>query len=79
VRRTRSGRRAQDRLPPRERNHSRANLRKSHAEVLDEVRKIAELLARCRWTSAGFEGNVSTAFGCTPRRRAERKRNRGAL
>ena len=46
--------------------HSRANLRKSHAEVLDEVRKIAELLRSLPVDQRpGFEGNVSTAFGCT--------------
>lgn len=46
--------------------HSKANLRKTHAEVIEDVRRIAELI---RSLPAGqrplFEGNVSTAFGCT--------------
>jgi hydroxymethylglutaryl-CoA lyase len=46
--------------------HSRANLRKSHAEVIDDVRKIAELVRSLPADRRpGFEGNVSTAFGCT--------------
>jgi hydroxymethylglutaryl-CoA lyase len=46
--------------------HSRANLRKSHAEVLDDVRKIAALVGSLPADRRpGFEGNVSTAFGCT--------------
>lgn len=46
--------------------HSRANLRKSHAEVLEEVRKIADLLRSLPADRRpGFEGNVATAFGCT--------------
>lgn len=46
--------------------HSKANLRKTHAEVLEEVRRIAELLKSLPADQRpGFEGNVSTAFGCT--------------
>ncbi len=46
--------------------HSKANLRKSHAQVLDEVSRIAELIGTLpREARPGFEGNVSTAFGCT--------------
>ena len=46
--------------------HSLKNLRRSHAEVLDEVRGIVALL---RSLPPGqrprFEGGLSTAFGCT--------------
>ena len=46
--------------------HSQKNLRRSHAEVLDEVRAIA---AHLRSLPAArrprFEGGLSTAFGCT--------------
>jgi hydroxymethylglutaryl-CoA lyase len=46
--------------------HSKANLRKTHAEVLDEVRKIAALVRSIPADRRpGFEGNVATAFGCT--------------
>jgi hydroxymethylglutaryl-CoA lyase len=46
--------------------HSKANLRKSHAEVLEDVRRIAELVrSQPPDRRPGFEGNVSTAFGCT--------------
>jgi hydroxymethylglutaryl-CoA lyase len=46
--------------------HSRANLRKSHDEVIAEVRKIAELIRSLPSDRRpGFEGNVATAFGCT--------------
>ncbi len=46
--------------------HSKANLRKSHAEVLEDVRRIAELLRSLpAERRPGFEGNVATAFGCT--------------
>jgi len=46
--------------------HSKANLRKTHAEVLDEVRRIVELLRSLpEDRRPGFEGNISTAFGCT--------------
>ncbi|MEJ2604233.1 MAG: hydroxymethylglutaryl-CoA lyase [Gammaproteobacteria bacterium] len=46
--------------------HSRANLRKSHAEVLEEVRGIVELLGTLPADRRpGFEGGLSTAFGCT--------------
>lgn len=46
--------------------HSLKNLRRNHAEVLEEVRGIADLL---RSLPPGqrpkFEGGLSTAFGCT--------------
>lgn len=46
--------------------HSKANLRKTHAQVLDEVRAIVELLRSLPAdTRPGFEGNIATAFGCT--------------
>jgi hydroxymethylglutaryl-CoA lyase len=46
--------------------HSRANLRKTHAEVLAEVRAIVELLATLPADERPeFEGGLSTAFGCT--------------
>jgi hydroxymethylglutaryl-CoA lyase len=47
-------------------SHSLANLRRSHAQVLDEVCAIATMIAAL---PAGrrpqFEGAISTAFGCT--------------
>jgi hydroxymethylglutaryl-CoA lyase len=46
--------------------HSKANLRKSHADVIEDVRRIAELLRSLPAGSRpGFEGNIATAFGCT--------------
>jgi hydroxymethylglutaryl-CoA lyase len=46
--------------------HSLANLRRTHAQVLDEASRIAGMLAAL---PAGrrphFEGSLSTAFGCT--------------
>lgn len=46
--------------------HSLRNVRRSHAQMLDEVRRVAELI---RGLPAGerphFEGGLSTAFGCT--------------
>jgi hydroxymethylglutaryl-CoA lyase len=46
--------------------HSMANLRKTHAQVLDEVRAIVELLRSLPADKRpGFEGNIATAFGCT--------------
>lgn len=46
--------------------HSLANLRRSHAQVLDEARKIGALI---RGLPPGerphFEGSLSTVFGCT--------------
>jgi hydroxymethylglutaryl-CoA lyase len=46
--------------------HSKANLRKTHAEVLQEVRDIAALLKTIpAGQRPGFEGALSTAFGCT--------------
>ena len=46
--------------------HSKANLRKTHAEVLEDVRRIAGLLRSMPADKRpGLEGNVATAFGCT--------------
>ncbi|MCL4720472.1 MAG: hydroxymethylglutaryl-CoA lyase [Gammaproteobacteria bacterium] len=46
--------------------HSKANLRKTHAEVLEDVRRIAALLRSMPAAlRPGFEGNLATAFGCT--------------
>ncbi|MDQ1302124.1 MAG: hydroxymethylglutaryl-CoA lyase [Pseudomonadota bacterium] len=46
--------------------HSKANLRKSHADVIEDVRRIAELLRSLPANRRpGFEGNIATAFGCT--------------
>jgi len=46
--------------------HSRANLNKTHAQVYDEVQKIAELISSLPVDRRpGFEGSLSTAFGCT--------------
>ena len=46
--------------------HSLKNLRRTHAQVLDEVRGIAELIrSRPAGERAKFEGGLSTAFGCT--------------
>ncbi len=46
--------------------HSRANLNKTHVQVYDEVQKIAELISSLPVDRRpGFEGSLSTAFGCT--------------
>ena len=46
--------------------HSHANLKKSHNEVLEEIRKISEYIAELDDPKRPeFEGNLSTAFGCT--------------
>ncbi len=46
--------------------HSQANLKKTHAQVLDEVRGIVELIrAQPEGERPHFEGGLSTAFGCT--------------
>jgi hydroxymethylglutaryl-CoA lyase len=46
--------------------HSLKNLRRTHAQVLDEVRAIAALLGSLpRDARPRFEGGLSTAFGCT--------------
>lgn len=46
--------------------HSMANLRRTHAQVIDEARQIAAMI---RESPVGhrphFEGSLSTAFGCT--------------
>jgi hydroxymethylglutaryl-CoA lyase len=47
-------------------SHSLKNLRRTHAQVLDEVRAIVELLATIPANERPrFEGGLSTAFGCT--------------
>ena len=46
--------------------HSQANLRKTHAQVLEEVVKIADLIKTLPENERPhFEGGLSTAFGCT--------------
>ena len=46
--------------------HSQANLRKTHEQVFDEVRRIIELLNSLPADKRPeFEGSLSTAFGCT--------------
>lgn len=46
--------------------HSLANLRRTHAQVIEEARAIADLIAACPSDSRPhFEGSLSTAFGCT--------------
>ena len=44
--------------------HSKKNLRKTHDEVIEEVRAIAELLANHE-NPPQFDAGLSTAFGCT--------------
>ncbi|WP_317928518.1 hydroxymethylglutaryl-CoA lyase [Halioxenophilus sp. WMMB6] len=46
--------------------HSLKNVRRTHAQMLDEVRAIAELIAdQPADQRPVFEGGLSTAFGCT--------------
>ena len=46
--------------------HSQANLKKTHDEVLKEIGKITEYLNTLNENERPeFEGNLSTAFGCT--------------
>jgi hydroxymethylglutaryl-CoA lyase len=46
--------------------HSLKNVRRSHAQMLDEVRNIASLIrAQPPGKRPKFEGGMSTAFGCT--------------
>ena len=46
--------------------HSQANLKKTHEQVYEEVRKIVELLNSLPEDQRPeFEGGLSTAFGCT--------------
>lgn len=46
--------------------HSLKNLRRTHAQVMDEVRAIAQLLQSLPSAERPkFEGGLSTAFGCT--------------
>ncbi len=46
--------------------HSRRNLRRTHAEMLDEVRRIAEMLQSIPvGERPHFEGGLATAFGCS--------------
>ncbi|MGA0019947.1 MAG: hydroxymethylglutaryl-CoA lyase [Steroidobacteraceae bacterium] len=46
--------------------HSLKNLRRTHAQVMDEVRAIAQLLQTLPIAERPkFEGGLSTAFGCT--------------
>lgn len=46
--------------------HSQANLKMTHDQVIDEVRKIRALIDTLPAAERpGFEGSLSTAFGCT--------------
>jgi hydroxymethylglutaryl-CoA lyase len=46
--------------------HSLKNLRRTHAQVLEEVRAVAAMVKALPATERPhFEGSVSTAFGCT--------------
>ncbi|MET0248952.1 MAG: hydroxymethylglutaryl-CoA lyase [Sphingobium sp.] len=46
--------------------HSLANLRRTHIQVLDEAKRIAELIATLPEAERPhFEGSLSTVFGCT--------------
>lgn len=46
--------------------HSLANVRRNHEQMLEEVRKIAELVKSLPEDARPkFEGGISTAFGCT--------------
>jgi hydroxymethylglutaryl-CoA lyase len=46
--------------------HSLANVRRTHAQMLEETRRIAELIkAQPEASRPSFEGGLSTAFGCT--------------
>jgi hydroxymethylglutaryl-CoA lyase len=46
--------------------HSLKNLRRTHAQVLDEVARIVEMLRELPAAARPkFEGGLSTAFGCT--------------
>jgi hydroxymethylglutaryl-CoA lyase len=46
--------------------HSLRNVRRTHAQMLDEARRIAELIASLpAQDRPHFEGGLSTAFGCT--------------
>lgn len=47
-------------------SHSLANLRRTHSQVLEDARRIAELIrALPEGQRPHFEGSLSTAFGCT--------------
>lgn len=47
-------------------SHSMANLRRTHAQVLDEARQIAAMIRELPEDKRPhFEGSLSTAFGCT--------------
>ena len=46
--------------------HSLANLRRTHAQVLEEAKRIAQMIASLpKGQRPHFEGSLSTAFGCT--------------
>ena len=47
-------------------SHSTANLRKDHNQVLEEIKKISDYIKTLDESNRPeFEGNLSTAFGCT--------------
>src|SRR5690606_3421314 len=46
--------------------HSLKNVKRTHAQMLDEVRRIAALVKELPADQRpSFEGSLSTAFGCT--------------
>src|SRR5690606_37131317 len=46
--------------------HSLANLRRTHAQVIEEADRIAEMIrAQPEGQRPHFEGSLSTVFGCT--------------
>ena len=46
--------------------HSLKNVRRTHEQMLEEVRNIAQLIKDCPTDQRPvFEGGLSTAFGCT--------------
>ena len=45
--------------------HSMRNIRRTHAQVLEEARGISSLLGAAGGARPHFEGSLSTAFGCT--------------
>src|SRR3546814_17963327 len=44
--------------------HSLANVRKTHAQIIDEVRQVVQLRNQ-RYPGVAIEAGLSTAFGCT--------------
>ena len=58
--------------------HSKANVRKNHAEMLEEVRRINEMLDELPEERRPiFEAGIATAFGCTMEGAGARKQGAG--